>query len=189
MPVCADEPRRVSGRQRSIPMSTTAATWRGVRARTGPLLPGFPTDDPGRRRARRPAGTGHRPPGWATARTRSCNAASAPDGVEVIEEAVAYVRATQQAGIRRAVVSSSQNTHEILAVTSLRECCITKRSPWVSCALRADVGFMWCSPSTVQSARRWLVVGPAGKVARSHRRVQKPPYTSTWVPPAVATAW
>ncbi len=41
------------------------------------------------------------------------------DGVEVFEEAVAYVRSTQEAGIRRAVVSSSQNTHEILAVTGL----------------------------------------------------------------------
>jgi beta-phosphoglucomutase-like phosphatase (HAD superfamily) len=41
------------------------------------------------------------------------------DGVEVFEESVAYVRETQRAGIRRAVVSSSQNTHEILAAADL----------------------------------------------------------------------
>ena len=41
------------------------------------------------------------------------------DGVQVFDESVAYVRATEQAGIRRAVVSSSQNTEEILAVTGL----------------------------------------------------------------------
>jgi HAD superfamily hydrolase (TIGR01509 family) len=37
----------------------------------------------------------------------------------VFEESVAYVRATARAGIRRAVVSSSQNTHEILAAAGL----------------------------------------------------------------------
>ena len=41
------------------------------------------------------------------------------DGVQVFEESVAYVRSTAEAGLRQAVVSSSQNTHEILAVTGL----------------------------------------------------------------------
>jgi len=43
------------------------------------------------------------------------------DGVLVFEESVAYARATERAGMRRAVVSSSQNTREILASTGLTD--------------------------------------------------------------------
>ncbi|HEY2672583.1 MAG TPA: beta-phosphoglucomutase family hydrolase [Rugosimonospora sp.] len=43
------------------------------------------------------------------------------DGVQVFDGAVAYLRATEQAGLRRAVVSASQNTHEVLRVTGLTD--------------------------------------------------------------------
>jgi beta-phosphoglucomutase family hydrolase len=43
------------------------------------------------------------------------------EGVLVFEGAVAYLRAVQAAGLRRAVVSSSENTREVLAVTGLTD--------------------------------------------------------------------
>jgi beta-phosphoglucomutase family hydrolase len=43
------------------------------------------------------------------------------DGVQVFEDSVTYVRATQRAGMRRAVVSASQNTREILGATGLTD--------------------------------------------------------------------
>ncbi|GIH17641.1 beta-phosphoglucomutase family hydrolase [Rugosimonospora africana] len=43
------------------------------------------------------------------------------DGVQVFEGAIAYLRATQEAGLRRAVVSASQNTREVLRVTGLTD--------------------------------------------------------------------
>ena len=41
------------------------------------------------------------------------------DGVEVFDGSVRYLRAVQQAGLRRAVVSSSANTAQVLEVTGL----------------------------------------------------------------------
>jgi beta-phosphoglucomutase family hydrolase len=43
------------------------------------------------------------------------------DGVQVFDGAVTYLRAVQQAGLRRAVVSSSENTVEVLRVTGLTD--------------------------------------------------------------------
>jgi beta-phosphoglucomutase family hydrolase len=43
------------------------------------------------------------------------------DGVQVFEDSVGYVRAAQRAGMRRAVVSASENTREILRVTGLTD--------------------------------------------------------------------
>jgi beta-phosphoglucomutase family hydrolase len=43
------------------------------------------------------------------------------DGVEVFDGSVRYVRAARAAGMRTAVVSSSRNTHDVLAVTGLAE--------------------------------------------------------------------
>ena len=45
----------------------------------------------------------------------------AENGVEVFEESRRYLLAAQQAGLRRAVVSSSANTREVLEVTGLIE--------------------------------------------------------------------
>jgi beta-phosphoglucomutase family hydrolase len=43
------------------------------------------------------------------------------DGVQVFDGAVAYLRATKSAGLRLAVVSASENTREVLAVTGLTD--------------------------------------------------------------------
>lgn len=43
------------------------------------------------------------------------------DGVQVFEGAVEYLRAARDAGLRRAVVSASQNTREVLRVTGLTD--------------------------------------------------------------------
>ncbi|NAZ75041.1 beta-phosphoglucomutase family hydrolase [Kineococcus sp. T13] len=45
----------------------------------------------------------------------------ATDGVEVYEGSRRYLRAAREAGLRRAVVSSSANTREVLEVTGLAE--------------------------------------------------------------------
>ncbi len=41
------------------------------------------------------------------------------DGVQVYDGSVAYVRAAQAAGLRRAVVSASANTHDVLTTTGI----------------------------------------------------------------------
>ncbi|GAA5197773.1 beta-phosphoglucomutase family hydrolase [Rugosimonospora acidiphila] len=43
------------------------------------------------------------------------------DGVQVFDGAVEYLRAVERAGLRRAVVSASQNTREVLRVTGLTD--------------------------------------------------------------------
>jgi beta-phosphoglucomutase family hydrolase len=43
------------------------------------------------------------------------------DGVEVFDGSVRYLQAIQQAGLRRAVVSSSANTQQVLSVTGLEK--------------------------------------------------------------------
>jgi len=43
------------------------------------------------------------------------------DGVEVYPGSVRYVRAARAAGLRRAVVSSSANTHDVLAVAHVAD--------------------------------------------------------------------
>ncbi len=43
------------------------------------------------------------------------------DGVQVFEGAVEYLRAARDAGLRRALVSASQNTREVLRVTGLTD--------------------------------------------------------------------
>jgi len=43
------------------------------------------------------------------------------EGVHVFEGSRRYLQAAEQAGLRRAVVSSSANTHEVLAVTGLAQ--------------------------------------------------------------------
>src|SRR3954453_3424134 len=45
----------------------------------------------------------------------------APDGVQVYEGSVRYLHAVRDAGLRTAVVSSSANTAEVLAVTGLTD--------------------------------------------------------------------
>ena len=43
------------------------------------------------------------------------------EGVQVFDGAITYLRATERAGLRRAVVSASENTREVLAVTGLTD--------------------------------------------------------------------
>jgi beta-phosphoglucomutase family hydrolase len=43
------------------------------------------------------------------------------DGVRVFDGAVTYLRAVERAGLRRAVVSASENTREVLKVTNLTD--------------------------------------------------------------------
>jgi HAD superfamily hydrolase (TIGR01509 family) len=43
------------------------------------------------------------------------------DGVETYDGSIRYVRAVRDAGLRRAVVSSSANTHEVLQVTGIAD--------------------------------------------------------------------
>jgi beta-phosphoglucomutase family hydrolase len=87
----------------------------GVRAFLGTrgiTLPDGRPDDPPERDT--VYGLGNRKNGILLRRIRQ-------DGVLVYEGAVAYVRAVQAAGLRRAVVSASENTREVLAVTGLTD--------------------------------------------------------------------
>ena len=59
--------------------------------------------------------------GSATARTRSCWRRSASDGVEAYPGSVRYVRAARDAGLRRAVVSSSANCRDVLAAAGIED--------------------------------------------------------------------
>jgi beta-phosphoglucomutase family hydrolase len=99
----ADYGRYVDGRARADGVRSFLAS-RGIT-----LTDGAPDDPPERDTVH---GVGNRKNEILLRRIRG-------DGVEVFEESVEYVRAAQRAGIRRAVVSSSQNTHEILATTGL----------------------------------------------------------------------
>ncbi len=83
------------------------------------------------------------------------------DGVEVFEDSVAYVRATRDAGLRRAVVSASQNTREILAATGLTDLF----EAVVDGVLARELGLAGKpSPDTFLEAARRLRV-PAGQSA------------------------
>ena len=101
----SDYNRYVDGRARADGVRTFLAS-RGI------TLPDGEPDDPPERDT--VYGVGSRKNEVLLRRIRA-------DGVLVFEEAVAYVRATERAGLRRAVVSSSQNTREILASTGLTD--------------------------------------------------------------------
>ncbi len=59
--------------------------------------------------------------GWETARMRCSTQTLRADGVEVFEGSRRYLEAAASAGLRRAVVSSSANTREVLDITGLAE--------------------------------------------------------------------
>jgi beta-phosphoglucomutase family hydrolase len=101
----ADYNRYVDGRPRADGIRTFLAS-RGIT-----LAEGAPDDPPDRDTVH---GVGNRKNQIVLRRIQE-------DGVQVFEHAVAYVRAAQRAGVRRAVVSASQNTREILRVTGLTE--------------------------------------------------------------------
>jgi beta-phosphoglucomutase family hydrolase len=102
---CADYSRYLDGRARADGVRCFLAS-RGIG-----LADGEPDDPPERDTVH---GVGNRKNQILLRRIRD-------DGVQVFADAVAYVRATRRAGIRRAVVSSSQNTREILDTTGLTE--------------------------------------------------------------------
>lgn len=78
----------------------------------GITLPDGTPDDPPERDT--VYGVGNRKNGILLRRIRQ-------DGVLVFEGAVAYLRAVRAAGLRTAVVSASENTREVLAVTGLTD--------------------------------------------------------------------
>jgi beta-phosphoglucomutase family hydrolase len=82
-----------------------------LRSRGISLPEGSPGDPPG---AETVYGLGNRKNELLLRRIRQ-------DGVEVYEGSVRFVQAAAQAGLRRAVVSSSANTAEVLRVTSLAQ--------------------------------------------------------------------
>jgi beta-phosphoglucomutase-like phosphatase (HAD superfamily) len=100
-----DYHRYVDGRPRSDGVRSFLAS-RGIT-----LAEGSPDDPPDRDTV---YGVGNRKNQIVLRRIRE-------DGVQVFEDSVAYVRATERAGLRLALVSSSQNTHEILRVTGLTD--------------------------------------------------------------------
>jgi beta-phosphoglucomutase family hydrolase len=98
-----DYDRYVDGRPRADGTRTFLAA-RGIE-----LPEGQDDDPPGTRTV---AGLGNRKNEIVLRRIRA-------DGVEVYESSVAYVRAVRSAGLRTAVVSSSANTGDVLAVTGI----------------------------------------------------------------------
>ena len=77
---------------------------------------------------------------WATARTSSCSSCIERDGVEVYEGSVRYVRAARDAGLRRAVVSSSANCRDVLEAAGHRATCSRSASTASSPSARACAG-------------------------------------------------
>jgi beta-phosphoglucomutase family hydrolase len=80
------------------------------------------------------------------------------DGVEVFDGSVRYLEAAQQAGLRRAVVSSSANTEQVLSVTGLARY-FEVRVDGVTIAQRHLHGKP--APDTFLDAARQLGVEPA----------------------------
>jgi beta-phosphoglucomutase family hydrolase len=80
------------------------------------------------------------------------------DGVEVFDGSVRYLEAAQQAGLRRAVVSSSANTEQVLNVTGLAKY-FEVRVDGVTIAQRHLHGKP--APDTFLDAARQLGVEPA----------------------------
>jgi beta-phosphoglucomutase family hydrolase len=101
----ADYNRYVDGRARADGVRSFLAS-RGIT-----LAEGAPDDPPERDTVH---GVGNRKNQIVLRRIRE-------DGVQVFEGGVAYVAATRHIGMRRALVSASQNTREILRVTGLTE--------------------------------------------------------------------
>jgi beta-phosphoglucomutase family hydrolase len=101
----ADYDRYVDGKKRADGTRSFLAS-RGIE-----LPEGDPDDDPG---AATINGLGNRKNEIVLRRIRE-------DGVEVYEGSVRYLHAVRSAGVRTAVVSSSANTREVLAVTGLTD--------------------------------------------------------------------
>ena len=111
---------RVGADRRAVRRRSTARRLRRVRRRQAALRrrarrssPRAGSSCPRARRTTRP--TPRRSTASATARTSSCSTLIASDGVEAYEGSVRYVEAARDAGLRRAVVSSSANCREVLA--------------------------------------------------------------------------
>jgi beta-phosphoglucomutase family hydrolase len=100
-----DYPRYVDGRPRADGVRAFLAS-RGIE-----LPEGDPDDPPD-------AETVH---GLGNRKNKLLLAAIEQDGVEVFEGSRRYLAAARDAGLRRAVVSSSANTKQVLAVTGLEE--------------------------------------------------------------------
>ena len=84
-------------------------------------LPRLAAASPCPRAARTTRPTRRRCTGSATARTRCCCGPSTGTGCEVYAGSVAYLHAARDAGLRRAVVSASANTRQVLDVAGLAD--------------------------------------------------------------------
>ena len=125
---------------------------RGRRAR----VPGQPRHPAARGRAGRPAGRADRH-GLGNRKNELLLRAIDRDGVEVFEGSRAYLEAASDAGLRRAVVSSSANTRQVLDVTGLAAC-VELRVDGVT--MRTEHLRGKPAPDTFLAAAERLGVGP-----------------------------
>ncbi len=109
--------RAVRPRTRTIAEYVDGRPRGGRRAR----LPGQPRHRAARGRARTTRRTRRPCTGSATARTSCCCGASTGRGRGCSRARAAYLEAARDAGLRRAVVSSSANTGQVLEVTGLAD--------------------------------------------------------------------
>ena len=116
---CASGLRRPASRSRpSTRARTTTSTWTGSRGRTAPGRSWPPGASRCPRATRRIPPTPRPSTGSATARTLLLEMIR-DHGVEPYEGSVRYVRAARDAGLRRAVVSSSANCRDVLVAAGI----------------------------------------------------------------------